>query len=378
MNMIKKVSALFIVCGIFLTSAFAVDGGALVKNNTVFKTDKNQNFYLDQNDIVTAWLKIPFAGSSENYFICEGIYKFEYDQNLNKSFNYVDLNLVKFAFTVNFENSRLQIDAGRFYHSLFAPVIYSQCADGAKISFSNRVLTASIYGAYTGLLNGNIFKMINSSDFKSVKEDETFSFADKYIISAETVKFDNLFCNQTLGVQFASAVRLNEIEDTRIYASLLLNGPIVNNLIYNLDATASFTNYGNSGFETSALVRFMLGYYFSKASVSANVVYASDKFKAVTKYAALNNFSESPYNSLFKPGISVTCKPFDNLLFTADFNAAFDTAKSFELKGVEYDFSANYQIFSDLFAGVKWNQYFDVNKSDVNYNSISVQIKMAF
>lgn len=378
MKLMKKIFVLLFISGIFQNVAFALDGGALINNDTSFKTNKNQNFYLNQKDIVTAWIKVPFGNNPENYFIAEGLYKFEYNQNLKKSFNYIDLNIFKATYTLHFADNSVKFNLGRFFVSTLSPIIFSQNSDGLSVAFNNNFISASAYCGYTGLLNENIVKMVNVPDFKEINSKKIYNLADKYLVTAETVSFQNLFANQTLGVQFTGAFRMDEVENTRLYTTLLLNGPIASNLIYNLDATAAFTKYNKEEIKVSALAKFVLGYYFDNASVNATVVYASDDFSAISSYAALNNLTEPEYTGIFKPGITATYKPLDNLLITAGFDAAFDTVKSFELKGIQYNVGVDYQILSDIYAGVKWNQYFDINKSDVNFSCVSVQVKVAF
>lgn len=378
MKLIKKILAFLFVGGIFQTSIFALDGGALIYNDTSFKTNREQEYYLNQKDIATAWIKIPFGNNSENYFIAEGLYKFETNMNLNKTYNYVDLNLFKATYTIHFDESLLKIDGGRFFYTSLSPIVYSQNADGINFLYKNNLLSASAYIAYTGLLNGNIVKMIRTVDFTDVNLNDIYHLADKYVITAETVNFNNLFANQNLSAQFTGAFRINEIADTKLFATLLLSGPIVNNLIYNIDATAEFSKYNNHDMVFSLLSRLILGYYFDKGSINANVIYASKDFNAISSYAALESLNEPEYTGILKSGLSGTFKPMDNLMFTAGADVAFDVRNSFELKGFQYRVGIDYQILSDVYLGIKWNQYFDLNDSDVNYSCASAQVKIAF
>lgn len=378
MKLIKKLLAFIFISGIFQTAIFALDGGALIYNDTSFKTNRSQNYYLNQKDVVTAWMKIPFGNNSENYFIAEGLYKFESNANLKAIYNYIDLNLFKATYTFHFDEALLKIDGGRFFTSSLSPVVYSQNADGLKVLFKNDILSASAYFAYTGLLNGNVVKMIRTIDFNDVNTNDVYHLADKYFITAETISFENLFANQNLAAQFTGAFRINEVEDTKLFATLLLNGPIVNNLIYNLDATVEFSKYSKHDMVVSLLARFILGYYFDNGSITGNVIFASKDFNAISSYAALDNLNEPEYTGILKPGLSGTFKPLENLMISASADIAFDVKKSYELKGFQYKIGVDYQVLSDVYVGIIWNQYFDLNNSDVNYGCASAQVKIAF
>lgn len=378
MKSLKKLAAALFVCGIFQTAVFALDGGALLANDSTFKTNKDQKYYLNQKDVFTAWVKVPFADSTENYFISEALYKFEYNQNIRQMFNYVDLNLCKVNYVLHFDEDQLKLEGGRFYTSALSPIVYSQNADGIKASYKNKLLTASAFMGYTGLLNGNIVKMVNAFDYTLLDTKKVYSLQDKYFVTIDGVTFGNLFYNQSIGIQFTGAFRLNEVANTKMYATLLMKGPLTSNLIYNLDATAELSKYGNHEFNFSMLGRLVLGYYFNKGSVTANVIYASENFNAVTSHCALDCASEPEYNNLFKAGLSGTYKPLDNLMFSAGADIAMDVKKSYEMKGFQYNVAAKYQVLSDVELGLKWNQYFDFNKSEVNFNSISAVVKIAF
>lgn len=378
MKMTKKIAAVLFVCGIFQTAVFALDGGALLYNDTSYKTNKHNEYYLNQKDVVTAWMKVPFGNSNENYFICEGLYKYEFNQNLKKQFGYIDLNLFKAIYNLHLDNSDLKFEGGRFYIAGLSPIVYSQNADGFRFTYKNDIVKASAYVGYTGLLNGNIVKMVNAPDYTKLNVQHIYSLQDKYVVTAETFEFENLFANQMLSAEFIGAFRADSISDTRMYMTLLMKGPFTSNLIYNIDATAAFRKYDKLDMKTTALVRAVLGYFFDKGSVNATAIFASKNFASITSHPAIENFTEPEYSGLLKAGLAATYKPVEKLLISAGGDVVFDATKDFELKGALYNVSVTYQIFSDLSACVKWNQYFDINKSDFDYSCVSAVIKVAF
>ena len=51
--------------------------GGLLNNLTTIKTNKDQNFKLDQKDSASVWFKTVFDETGMNYFIADFIYDFE-------------------------------------------------------------------------------------------------------------------------------------------------------------------------------------------------------------------------------------------------------------------------------------------------------------
>ena len=39
---------------------------------------------------------------------------------------------------------------------------------------------------------------------------------------------------------------------------------------------------------------------------------------------------------------------------------------------------ADYQVVSDVLIGASWVQYFDINKTDLDYQAVSIKAKIAF
>lgn len=366
------------VCALSISSAFALDYGFLVDNNTSFKTNAKKNMYLLQKDSVSAWVKTPLGQNQNNYFSAEGIYKFEYNADVKQIKNFVDINLLKFVFVNQLESGKLETDFGRFFVVDASGLIFTQNCDGAFVKYSSGSVEVSGYLGYTGLLNGNTVTMINAPTFIGNDEKKVYDFADRNAIAMVTGYFPSLFAEQSLTVQAAGAFRTDVITYNRIYATLGLSGPIAGNLFYSVTGTASFILDNGKEMKVSPLVRADLTYYFSIASAGLSVIYAGKDFTGITSQTALNSLAEPEYNNLLKAGIFAAVKPVDNLLIKVSGDIAFDGSKNMQLKGIQYKAGVDYQIASDVLIGASWTQYFDINKTDADSMAAAVKAKIAF
>ena len=84
----KKLRYCFVLAAMLISNAvFAVDFGGLLNNLTTIKTNKDQNFKLDQKDSASLWFKTVFDETGMNYFIADFIYDFERDFDADKTTN---------------------------------------------------------------------------------------------------------------------------------------------------------------------------------------------------------------------------------------------------------------------------------------------------
>lgn len=375
-KLVKFISAA--VCALSLSSAFALDYGFLLDNNTSFKTNVKKNMYLLQKDSASAWIKVPFGENRNSYFVGEGLYKFEYNDDTKQMKNYLDVNLLKFVIFKQFDNSSLEADIGRFFIVDTSGLIFTQNCDGAFVKYTNSLVQVSGYAGYTGLLNGNTVTMINCPSFKGNDTKKIYDLADRNVIAMITGRFENLFADQTLSVQALGSFRADSIAYNRIYATLGMNGPVTSSLFYSITGTCGFTSYNGNEVKVSPLVRANLTYYFPIASVGLNAVYAGKDFTGITSQTALESIAEPEYSDLLKAGISASVKPLDNLLISVSGDIAFDGSKNLEVKGAQYKVGVDYQVLSDVMIGASWVQYFDINKSDADCMAASVKAKIAF
>lgn len=376
----KKITKLIasVLCALSVSSAFAVDYGFLIDNDTSFNTDADNKFYLKQKDTVTGWLKIPFGENYNNYFITEALYRFEYNQDLNETKNYADLNLFKFVFFNKLANGSLSANIGRFNVIDASGYVFSQNADGVFVKYANKTVDVSAYAGYTGLLNGNVITMINSPSFKGCDSKKVYDFADRNVVAMVTGSFPYLFADQTLTVQAVGSFRTDEITFNRIYATLGISGPIVGNLFYNVTGTFSFTSYKGEDFKFSPLVKADVSYYFANGCVGIKAVFAGKEFYGITSQTALDSLREPEYTDLLKTGLYGSFKPAANVSIKASGDVAFDGKRNYELKGFQFKAGVNYQITSDVMVGALWSGYWDINKTDENHQAVSVKAKIAF
>lgn len=366
------------LCALSLSSAFALDYGFLIDNDTTFKTNSAKNMYLLQKDSASAWIKVPFGQNPNNYFAGEGIYKFEYNADSKQFKHFLDINLLKFVITKQFDNGSLQADLGRFFVVDASGLVFTQNCDGAFVKYSNSIADLSVYAGYTGLLNGNTVMMINSPSFIGNDPQKLYDISDRNAVAMITGSFPALFADQTLTVQALGSFRTDAITYNRIYATVGLAGPVTESFYYNVIGTVSFVSFNGNAMTVSPLIKADLIYYLPSASVGASVVYAGNDFTGLTSQQALDSNSEPEYKDLLKAGLFATVKPLENLLFKVSADVAFDGSKNMELKGIQYKLAADYQIVSDVMVGASWSQYIDVNKSDADAMAVSVKAKIAF
>lgn len=372
---IKKITAV-LFSALICSTVFAFDFGFLITDDTNFKTDENTKYYVDQKNDASAWIKIPFTKNAKSYFTAEAIYKFEFKSNTNTATHYLDLNLFKFVYSKELKNGSIELNAGRFFTADLSGLIFSQNSDGIFVNYKSDFINASLLASYTGLLNGNVVKQVNAPSYSGPDSKKIYAFQDKYIFAMATVGLQSLFADQNLSVQLLGGFDLSRFTYNRFYATLSLDGPIYKNLIYSLSGTCAIVANG-SAVKVSPFVNAKIGYYFKKGSVSASCIFAGKDFDGFSSQTALNSFKEPEYKALIKTGLGGTFKPFDTLLVNAQVNFAFDGTKNYEAKGIEYSIGADFQVLSDVLVGLSWQQYFDINKTDKNYQCGCIKAKIS-
>ena len=213
----KKLRYCFVLAAMLISNAvFAVDFGGLLNNLTTIKTNKDQNFKLDQKDSASLWFKTVFDETGMNYFIADFIYDFERDFDADKTTNIIDSDLFKLNLGKKLANGKIGLSAGRFFYSDLSGLIFAQNADGVLFNYKGNRFDVSVYGAYTGLLNALNVKMITAERgvyvrdtdriddvydhsfyrFKLVEgdKDKLYDFAEQYAVGGLTVSFPYMLC----------------------------------------------------------------------------------------------------------------------------------------------------------------------------------------
>ncbi|WP_191016550.1 hypothetical protein [Treponema zioleckii] len=385
----KKIFSVLAV-SFLATSAFSVEWGGLLDNDSTVKGNKfsKDALVFDQKDTASLWIRAPFNDEGSSYFTAEGTYQFEknfpFDSEApsEDATNYIDLDLFKFVFAKEIGDSKITTSVGRFFVSDLSSAVYTQNSDGVLFSYEG-LLNFSVYGGYTGLLNGNMVSIMGPESFV-VDSEKNYDFADKYIVGIGNVVFRNVFANQDLSAEFMGTFRLADESYNRMYGTLSLAGPLPSGLYYGVSSTVGFVKFDAEDMKIGNLSKLYLSYYsdFKSASITLNGTYASgkqgpfDPFKGFTKSTAVNSLNEEDYSSLVLGGLTATIKPVYNLLVTC----SFDFANFFEVegfaeshKGIQYKIGANWQLFSDVLLGLNFGQYHDFDIEEEN--KVSAQLK---
>ncbi len=408
----SRFSLLFAFILISSSAVFAFDFGGILVNDSSFQTYKDGDFNIDQKNSVSIWARHNFDKMGANYFACEGIYNFEGDFNQedddSKYTNSLDVNLLKINLSKKFDSAKNQpkvnFEAGRFYFSDLSGLIFTQNADGAKLSFQNNYFKISAYGAYTGLLNAINTKIISANPAellingkqpavqdvsKTFIADNTkiYDLAEKYLIADATLSFPYFAANQTVSFEFLGAFRLEDDKYNRMYATLSFDGPIYRSLFYDVSSTFEFLNYkyndisGSSKTENEVanLSKIGLTYYFKNVSVGINGLYASGNqgelspFIGFSKNTSTYSLQEFLYTGIAKIGANARFTPLENLFISANCATVFNAlsgdnsekAEEVEYYGFEYAVGITWQVKSDFQLGITGSQFFDKDNSDL-------------
>lgn len=385
----KKIFKALLLAQIFslAAAAFAVDFGGELRNNTSIKGNSFSELKLDQVNDLSLWAKVPFTKSGNMYLAAEGLYEFEYDQDKEKAFNRLDLNLLKFAANLKFNGNSVNISAGRFFFSDLTSLIFNQNADGVFASYDAQNFAVSVYGAYTGLLNAGTVKMLdNPEDLFEADEDAVYDLAQKNIVAAATFSLPRLAKTQNLSAQFLGAFKLEGNSYNRMYATLSATGPIYKTLYYNLSSTLGFQSYDGGSLDISNLSRLNLTWYlpFRNLTLNLGALYASGEngpfegFWGFTKINAYNSLLEPQHSGLFKGSFMASIKPVDQLLVYAGCDLIIDmSTSSTEYRGFQYSVGVNWQILSDVRVGASLSQYIDKDNDETGADKVQISLNAA-
>lgn len=376
-NIIGIKSAAYLTACLCLSSAAAFDYGFLLSNDSRIEAIGNNSYYLNQQNEVSAWLKIPFGKGVSHYLAAECLYRFEYDDRTSFDADYADLQLFKYVWGTDTGRGFLEIDAGRFFTADATSRIFAQNADGLRVSFTGGQCAVQVSGSYTGLLNGNIVKMRNATDFDLPDNEKLYSFADKYVNAMVTATFPNVFLYQSVSVQGIASVRINETMYNRFYGTISIAGPIYRSLMYDVCASMGFSQYDDESVTISPFAKGTVSYYFTETAVNLDVLFAGKDFTGITSMTAYSSALEPEFTDILMAGISVLSKPADVSLFSAGFDAVFDGTEQYEFKGCQYNLGVVLQIASDVQSGIDWIQYIDAHSSGEHYCELSFKAKLA-
>lgn len=358
-------------------NVFAIDYGANLKNDTKISPNEDDFFNLLQRNDLSAWIKVPFNENNSAYLVAEGLYRFEYNNSVSYRVNYIDLSMLQFVLNKEIGDNLFSLNLGRFAFTDLTSCIFGQPADGVSFSFDSSVYNFSLYAAYTGLLNSNVIKMINSEDFE-IEPEKVYALSDKFATVALGVSLPELIPNNTLSLQGLGAIRLDEIANNKFYLTVGLDGVVNRNIFYSVYGTASLKSYDKEDYLISSFAKADLNFIYDKLFLNVNALFAGKDFEGVTSFVALNSGYEPEYNSLLKAGVLASYRILDNVKFFASADIAFNGKENYSLKGFQYDIGCDWQVVSDVYIGLDWNQYIDIDESDANYKAVNLKAMISF
>jgi len=384
---VKKTFFAAAIFGLAFAPAFALDYGGAFSNYTRLKGKNFSNLKLDQVNDLSGWIKYWIPGQEKMYVAAEAIYEFEYDAAAKKSFNRVDIDLLKFSGTWNVAQRPLTVNAGRFIFADYTSLIMNQSCDGVWASCKLPSLSVSAYAGYTGLLNAVFVKMqSHPKEAFKYKTDKAYQLAQKYFVTAAGVSVPNLFGSHCALAQVLAAFKLDGKSFNRVYFTAGMNGPIWRSLYYSATATFGFQNYEGGDFGLTNLTKAMAAYYFDfmDLSVNAGFVYASGKngpfkpFYGFTKIDAYDAFNEPQHTGVLKLTAGATVKPIAKVLAKLDAALVFDVMEKAKYKGFEWNVGADWQILSDAKVGASFLQYIDKDNKDLNKVQLALDGTITF
>lgn len=358
-------------------NVFAIDYGANLKNDTKISPNEDDFFNLLQRNDLSAWIKVPFNENNSAYLVSEGLYRFEYNNSGSYRVNYIDLSMLQFVLNKEIGDNLFSLNLGRFAFTDLTSCIFGQPADGVSFSFDSSVYNFSLYAAYTGLLNSNVIKMINSEDFE-IEPEKVYALSDKFATVALGFSLPELIPNNTLSLQGLGAIRLDEIANNKFYLTVGLDGVVNQNIFYSVYGTASLKSYDKEDYLISPFAKADLNFIYDKLFLNVNALFAGQDFEGVTSFVALNSGYEPEYNSLLKAGVLASYRILDNVKFFASADIAFNGKENYSLKGFQYDIGCDWQVVSDVYIGLDWNQYIDIDESDANYKAVNLKAMISF
>ena len=358
-------------------NVFAIDYGANLKNDLKISPNEDDFFNLLQRNDLSAWIKVPFNENNSAYLVAEGLYRFEYNNSGSYRVNYIDLSMLQFVLNKEIGDNLFSLNLGRFAFTDLTSCIFGQSADGVSFSFDSSVYNFSLYAAYTGLLNSNVIKMINSEDFE-IEPEKVYALSDKFATVALGFSLPELIPNNTLSLQGLGAIRLDEIANNKFYLTVGLDGVVNQNIFYSVYGTASLKSYDKEDYSISSFAKADLNFIYDKLFLNVNALFAGQDFEGVTSFVALNSGYEPEYNSLLKAGVLASYRILDNVKFFASADIAFNGKENYSLKGFQYDIGCDWQVVSDVYIGLDWNQYIDIDESDANYKAVNLKAMISF
>lgn len=357
----KKVKLFIFLFLIIALNLSAFEGGGMFKTGIGIDLGKNKA-NLSHFDSLSLWAKQNLDKEGNYNFAIQSSYLFnlkkpikpEGEPNLD---HIVNLDMLKFSFLVPIGNDSLTIDAGRYNISDITAVILNQNIDGVYIAYNKTNFSTYFNLGYTGLLNAYV-NPINAAGITSISKKQTkiYNLAPSFVhISALFhVPFQSL--RHAIDFDLNSFMATENPKTTNNYASISVNGPIVNRLFYLASASTSILTRDKRKPQTGFFLKGELDYYFEKYDSKLGLkmqLFSGGKmsFKSFTLSTMSKvNFMEP--TDLLKISLDGSIKPVKDLFLSTEAAimayAATQPKGRSNFAGFEWDVSANYTILQDI------------------------------
>ena len=358
MKKVKLFIFLFLAVALNLS---AFEGGGMLKTGLGIDLGKNKT-NLSHFDSLSLWAKQNLDKEGNYNFAIQSSYLF----NLKKPIkpdgkldldHIVNLDMLKFSFLVPIGNDSLTIDAGRYNISDITAVILNQNIDGVYIAYKKTNFATYFNLGYTGLLNSYV-NPINAAGIASISKKRTkiYNLAPSFVHMSALfhVPFQSL--RHAVDFDLNSFIATENPKTTNNYASISVNGPIVNGLFYLTSVSTSVLTRVKRKPGIGFFLAGELDYYFEKYSSKLGLkaqFFSGGKtgFKSFT----LSNVSKVTFmesTDLFKISLDGSIKPVKDLFLSTEAavmaHAATQPKGRSNFAGFEWDVSANYTILQDI------------------------------
>ena len=357
----KKVKLFILLFLIIALNLSAFEGGGMLKTGLGIDLGKNKT-NLSHFDSLSLWAKQNLDKEGNYNFAIQSSYLF----NLKKPIkpdgkldldHIVNLDMLKFSFLFPIGNDSLTIDAGRYNISDITAVILNQNIDGVYIAYKKTNFAAYFNLGYTGLLNAYV-NPINAAGITSIlrKQTKIYNLAPSFVHMSALfhVPFQSL--RHAIDFDLNSFIATENPKTTNNYASISVNGPIVNGLFYLTSVSTSVLTRVKRKPGIGFFVSGELDYYFEKYSSKLGLkaqFFSGGKtgFKSFT----LSNVSKVTFmepTDLWKISLDGSIKPVNDLFLSTEAAvmayAATQPKGRSNFAGFEWDVSANYTIRQDI------------------------------
>ena len=358
MKKVKLFIFLFLAVALNLS---AFEGGGMLKTGLGIDLGKNKT-NLSHFDSLSLWAKQNLDKEGNYNFAIQSSYLF----NLKKPIkpegelgldHILNLDMLKFSFLVPIGNDSLTIDAGRYNISDITAVILNQNIDGVYIAYKKTNFATYFNLGYTGLLNSYV-NPINAAGIASISKKRTkiYNLAPSFVHMSALfhVPFQSL--RPAVDFDLNSFIATENPKTTNNYASISVNGPIVNGLFYLTSVSTSVLTRVKRKPGIGFFLAGELDYYFEKYSSKLGLkaqFFSGGKtgFKSFT----LSNVSKVTFmesTDLFKISLDGSIKPVKDLFLSTEAavmaHAATQPKGRSNFAGFEWDVSANYTILQDI------------------------------